>query len=169
MRDRSPRRATQASWEDLFHRLTSWVTRRTRPPIEPEDIAGETVLRALRRFGGGPDEPAPVVWTWMRVTAGHLVVDEVRRNRRRAIVAHPELRLLPAILLTATPNPAANRVVAALHAEASAEGRSLLAMMARGRSNTEMARALGSSVRTVERMRQRLRTRYETFRRTLCE
>jgi len=69
-------------WPRLRAHLVPWVRRRARPPIEAEDVAGETVLRAIECLGQQPCRPWPVLWTWSTTTAMNLVFAAVRAERK---------------------------------------------------------------------------------------
>jgi DNA-directed RNA polymerase specialized sigma24 family protein len=140
-------------WSHLWNSLVAWLRPRVRPPIDFEDVAGETVLRAVDRLGPQPAHPWPVVWAWARSTAANLVALTARSARRLAIL--PDLDQALAREL-ASPSPRAAAMVDSIWRIASAPQRVLLHMADQGASTHSMASALGVSTRTVERLRSNL-------------
>jgi DNA-directed RNA polymerase specialized sigma24 family protein len=91
-------------WNRLWAHLVAWVRRRTRPPIEAEEVASETVLRAIECLGQQPCRPWPAVWTWSTSTAMHLVFATVRAECKLRLRYEPEVdhwvrRELPSLRL----------------------------------------------------------------------
>lgn len=159
---RSSREADGAEscvWGELQPRLVGWIERHSRPPIDAEEIASETILRGLREFGSCPCWSRDRVLAWCRTTARHLVVDEVRRIRRRALVAGTALLQEAVTAPPAVGNEFARRVVVELKEGAGATERRVIELPLGGASNAELARELGVTLRTIERYRQSLRAR----------
>ena len=74
-------RAFEALVETYQDRIYTYAARMLNDPVEAEDIAQETFLRAymsLARFRGTAS-----FQTWLYRIAGNLVIDAVRRRRRR--------------------------------------------------------------------------------------
>lgn len=138
----------------LQHDLARRLRARVRDVLDPEDVAGETALRAWLRFGSEPGRPWSTVWSWSLTTASNLVASKWRRRRRfESLVdepAHRECRDFDG-------QPS---WLAPLEAAATEAQRQVLQMMARGITNSrELATLLGCSVRAVEFHRQGLRAR----------
>ncbi|MBL8735501.1 MAG: hypothetical protein JNL12_03670 [Planctomycetes bacterium] len=138
----------------MQHDLARRLRARVRDVLDPEDVAGETALRAWLRFGSEPGRPWSTVWSWSLTTASNLVASKWRRRRRfESLVdepAHRECRDFDG-------QPS---WLAPLEAAATEAQRQVLQMMARGITNwRELATLLGCSVRAVEFHRQGLRAR----------
>lgn len=67
----------------LQHDLTHRLRVRVRAALDPDDVAGETALRAWVHFGSEPARPWSTVWSWSLTTASNLVVSRWRAQRRR--------------------------------------------------------------------------------------
>lgn len=145
-------------WPRLRAHLVPWVRRRARPPIEAEDVDGETVLRAIECLGQQPCRPWPVVWTWSTTTAMNLVFAAVRAERKvglryKAEVDHWAGREPP-------PTPSdVTYLSEGIWSLATPKERVFLRMASDGCSIGSIARVLGVSRSTVERLRRDLAQR----------
>lgn len=140
-------------WSHLWNSLVTWLRPRVRPPIDFEDVAGATILRAVDRLGPLPAHPWPVVWAWARRTAANLVALAARSARRIAFLPDLDQALGREL---APPSPRAAAMVDSIWRIASPPQRVLLHMADQGASTQSMARVLGISTRTVRRLRSDL-------------
>ncbi|MFN7587406.1 MAG: helix-turn-helix domain-containing protein [Planctomycetota bacterium] len=144
---------TNPFWSHLWSSLVAWLRPRVRPPIDFEDVAGETVLRAVDRLGPQPAHPWPVVWAWARSTAANLVALAARSARRLAFLPDLDQTLRREL---APPSPRAAALVDSIWKIASPPQRVLLHMADQGASMQSVARVLDISTRTVRRLRSDL-------------
>lgn len=136
----------------LQHDLARRLRARVRAVLDPEHLAGETVLRAWLRFGPSPDRSWSTIWSWSLTTASNLVVSGWRAQRRlEPLVDDPAHR-------ECCEEGVQPSWFATLEEAATKAQRQVLALMARGITNSrELASLLGCSVRAVEFHRQGLR------------
>jgi DNA-directed RNA polymerase specialized sigma24 family protein len=69
-------------WQALLASVTRWVTCRTRPPIDPRDIASEVVVRGIAALGASCALAWPALLAWGITAAGRLLIDGSRRSER---------------------------------------------------------------------------------------
>lgn len=142
-------------WSHLWSSLVAWLRPRVRPPIDFEDVAGETVLRAVDRLGPQPARPWPAVWAWAQTTAANLVASAARELRRLRISFFPDLD--SSVEREATPStPRTVWTADSLWSVASPVQRVMLRMLQAGESTRSVSRVVGLSRRTVERLRRDL-------------
>lgn len=76
-------------WAKLSRDVLLWLRRRVRNHQDAEDLAGETVSRAWRRFRGEP-LAWHRLWAWALVTARNLMLNYLRELRRRRFLTLDE-------------------------------------------------------------------------------
>lgn len=141
-------------WTKLWTDLLRWLRRRVRAPLDPEDIASETRLRALRAHGKAPALPWAAIWSWSVRTAQFVIAEARRTLVRIAPLERPDE------LASALPEVASNDVpwLGDLADTATpAQGRVLFAMHEGVTTSSGLACRLGCSVRAVEHHRAGLR------------
>jgi DNA-directed RNA polymerase specialized sigma24 family protein len=148
-----------ALWSQLRDGLVVWLRRRTRPPIDVEDVVGETILRAVRSLGNCPCLPWQAVWAWARRTATNLVASAFRSAQTVGLAFRPDFDQSASGKISPL-SPRAASMVATLWRVATPRQRVLLAMIENGDHSTQsIAGLLGVCTRTVERLRRDLAIR----------
>lgn len=141
-------------WSRLCVELPSWVSRRARAPLDAEDIASETVQRALVRLGPEPAMSWAALWTWSTRTAHHVLASAWRRLRRVEELVRPEELVWACIDADRESTPRLDL----LEQLATPAQRRMLQLMRTGVTTTrDLAARLGCSVRVAESHRRGLR------------
>ena len=146
-----------SAWLVLRSDLERWIGRRFGPSVDAGNVASEAMLIAMHNCPYCPVLAPKVVWAWMRSTAVHRIADSRRGSKRHTVEIHANLDAWVSKVNGAGSRSSADLVVA-LRETARGASSSVLRLLESGMSrNADMARALGVSVRAVERARQRLR------------
>jgi len=142
-------------WSHLWDRLKAWLRRIARNLHDLEDIVGDTVCRALARFGLSPP-PWGDLWAWSRRIARNRLTD-LWRARCRECVDGCSVR--DAIVRADGPVPACVQLVLTkLRPLLAPSERVILAMLEAGMTNNRrIADELGLTVDAVKKARRRIR------------
>lgn len=81
---RGQREAFDALYRRHHGRLVAYCTARTGDPALGEDLAHDTLVRALR-YGSSFDTSKPL-WPWLKAIAGNVIVDHLQRRSTDEIV-----------------------------------------------------------------------------------
>ncbi len=150
--------AAHTFWTQLWDRLVQWLRRRTKPPVDAEDLAAETVLSAVQNLGHHPERPWPVVWSWARNTAKNLACTAARSAGLLALASSFDLDQMQ--LRERSPlTTRASLLHETLWSVANPSEERLLLLTGTGMTTPELARAFEVTPRTVERFRRNLRMR----------
>lgn len=150
-----PSPSSQCLWSKLRAWLSSWLRRRVWAPLDAEDIASETVLRALRTLGPAPAVAWAKLWSWA-VRAARLVLVEAWREASRT---EPLERPDEAVRPQAAGSNSVPLWLAELAEAATPAQRQILSLMSQGVTKSQdLAAQLGCSLRVIERHRRGLRS-----------
>jgi DNA-directed RNA polymerase specialized sigma24 family protein len=146
-------------WQRLREELTVWLLSRVRRGVDAENIAGDAVLLALRRFGLGHHPAVGAIWGWLCKTALHRVYYDHRKALRCALIFSGDVDAVQAS--PCVEEALASRVVDHMVTGSSGVDHRVLKLLQAGSpTNRDMAETLGVDCRTIERARARLRRRF---------
>lgn len=146
-------------WAQLASDVLRWLQRRVRSYQDAEDLAGETVCRAWRRFRG-ESVAWRRLWAWALATARNLMLNYQRDLRRRSFMAFEPGTGCLAITDCGDAAYECGDFIHVLEQRLTGGERETAAMLRRGmRSNAAIARARGVTEREARRQRAALATK----------
>jgi RNA polymerase sigma-70 factor (ECF subfamily) len=161
----------QASFQLLVERyeqrIFNLIRHYTRNPVEIEDLAQETFLKAFRRLESFQRQSS--FYTWLYRIAVNTILDSLKRRGRSPVQAVEDLESVPAASSTASPSPSAAlereevaRITAAILEELPEIFRTVLILREyEEMAYQDMADLLGISIGTVESRLFRARARFK--------
>ncbi|MBK7642464.1 MAG: sigma-70 family RNA polymerase sigma factor [Planctomycetes bacterium] len=100
---------SQASFQLLVERyeqrIFNLIRHYTRNPVEIEDLAQETFLKAFRRLASFQRQSS--FYTWLYRIAVNTILDSLKRRGRSPVQAVEDLEAVPAAPSAASPSPSA--------------------------------------------------------------
>jgi RNA polymerase sigma-70 factor (ECF subfamily) len=161
----------QASFQLLVERyeqrIFNLIRHYTRNPVEIEDLAQETFLKAFRRLESFQRQSS--FYTWLYRIAVNTILDSLKRRGRSPVQAVEDLESVPAAPSAASPSPSAAlereevaRITAGILEELPEIFRTVLILREyEEMAYQDMADLLGISIGTVESRLFRARARFK--------